>query len=254
MNDWSAVITAGGYAEGELRKTVQTDHKSLANLKGRTLLQRAVEAVRDAGIERIAVCGDEPIQIAARSFCAHVTIADRGNSPVESASNGIAALKESRRILFLPADTPFIAGSQIAEFISQLETIPEDFLAIGVCDKQSVMRALSGAKYRYVRLREGSFATSSLQAGTASAVQKALDVLISISRNRKSQFAVLRQVGIGTLLKFAMRRLSLHDIERIGSMMFGSKSVLVQGVHPYTTFDIDDENDWKYAQSFRPMD
>jgi CTP:molybdopterin cytidylyltransferase MocA len=254
MNDWSAVITAGGYAEGALCKTLQTDHKSLANFKGRTLLQRAVEAVSDAGIERIAVCGDEPVQIAARSLCAHAAVADRGDSPVESASNGIAALKETRRILFLPADTPFIEGSQIADFISRLETVSEEFLAIGVCDKQSVMRALPGAKYRYVRLREGSFATSSLQAGTAYAVQKALDVLISICRNRKSQFAVLRQVGIGSLLKFAMRRLSLHDIERIGSVMFGSKSVLVKDVHPYTTFDIDDENDWQYAQTFRPTD
>ncbi|MBV9232457.1 MAG: NTP transferase domain-containing protein, partial [Candidatus Eremiobacteraeota bacterium] len=62
-----AVITAGGRIDGEFARVAGTTVKALARVRGATMLQRVVDAVRGAGATRIAVIAGEEVVRACRS-------------------------------------------------------------------------------------------------------------------------------------------------------------------------------------------
>lgn len=253
MSEWSAVVTAGGFASQRLQKVIGTYNKSLARLGGKTLLDRSLDAIKSSGIKRVAVVGDQQVRAIASAHELNPIVADRGSSPVMSAMSGVNALSPEGPILFVPADAPFMTGEHIRDCCSRIGTHTsrvDQWLCVGVCSREQVEFELPRAPFKYVKLAEGEFATSSLYAATFGAVRRATDILDQLSKDRKSQFAIARRFGFGNLLRFFFGKLSMADVEQIASQTFGARGFLVPEVHPMTTFDIDSVQDWMYALSY----
>lgn len=250
--NWAAVITAGGYADPNLEAKIGCRVKSLAHLGSRSLLTRAVEAIQAAGIHEIVVVGDSQV-LEALQHNQQVKHAERGANPARSAENGIQSVSSAENILFFPADTPFITQEHVKQFCEACEhraQASKDWLALGICSKRAVQAELPNAPYRYVRLREGAFATSSLQAGTRHAFHSALNLLSQISENRKSKLAVARMFGITNVVRLLTGNLTIPTIEARAAKWLQSDCFIIRDTHPLASFDIDDVADWEYAQNF----
>ncbi|MBV8722740.1 MAG: NTP transferase domain-containing protein, partial [Candidatus Eremiobacteraeota bacterium] len=59
-----AVITAGGRITGEFAREAGTPIKALVRVRGVTMLDRIVDALRGAGAQRIAIVGGEEVRAA----------------------------------------------------------------------------------------------------------------------------------------------------------------------------------------------
>jgi len=247
-SDWSAVITAGGDAPPGLREAIGTPHKSFAEFGGLPSVAHVVEACLGAGIERIAVVAEEEARGGLSAYS--VSHAQPGASNIQSAKSGMNALGSGGKVLFVPGDSPLLRASQILHFISRLEerlsVAEEPWFAIGFSPKAHVEDAFPGAPYRYLRLREGKFASGALLAASTSGFDSALRILEDASRNRKSQLRLLLKFGPGALLSYFAGRLSLAQAEQRAARVLGGEAIIVPDCHPASTYDIDTLEDWRW--------
>ncbi|MBV8583166.1 MAG: nucleotidyltransferase family protein, partial [Candidatus Eremiobacteraeota bacterium] len=108
-----AVITAGGLVSGDFARSIGTDVKALASLGGTTLLDRAIDAARDAGAERVAVIGGKEV----RAHCER-----RVERVIDAAADGgenvLRALGawDTGPLLYLTSDLPFVTGASVRRF------------------------------------------------------------------------------------------------------------------------------------------
>jgi len=125
-----AVITAGGRIDGVFAQTAGTRVKALAPVRGRTMLQRMLEALRSCGVDRIAVVGGEEV----RAVCG--TDIDRFVPESPSGSeNLLRALRawadDGEPLLYATSDLPYVTPAAITAFTTR---VPAGTLAISLAD------------------------------------------------------------------------------------------------------------------------
>ena len=96
-----AVVTAGGRIEGDFAPSAGTRVKALASVRGVTMLQRMLDALRAAGVNEIAVVGGDEV----RAACGRPSIASSKKAPraartlarvARMARYGATALRDER--------------------------------------------------------------------------------------------------------------------------------------------------------------
>ena len=115
-----AVITAGGPIDGEYARRAGTDLKALAPVRGRTMISRTIDALRECGIERIAVVGNDAVRNACAPFAVVKIICDAGSG----AANVLGALDawpDEEPLLYLTCDLPYIDVRSLQWFLDRID-------------------------------------------------------------------------------------------------------------------------------------
>ena len=217
-------ITAGYNPDEQDRVSAAAGvaHKSLVPLVGMPMAWHVVQALAESDrIGEIVVVGLEPDEIDFGVQLHHVP-----NQPNLWASQnaGLRKLRDlnpnDRYILALSADIALLTGHIVDSFIEACEPFEHD-VYWGIVRKEVMLTAFPDSKRTYLPLREGSFCSSDLYLGRLSAgfhIQERIRYFID---NRKNVLAQVWKLGLPTMVKFLLRRLSIADILDIAYRIAG---------------------------------
>lgn len=240
-----AVVTAGGRIGGDYARDAGTAVKALAPIRGRTMLQRVIDALRGAGVERVAVVGGAEVQRACASQIERFV-----DETPSGAQNVIRALQawpeDGEPLLYATSDLPYVTAVAVRDFTSRA---PRGAVAVALAEHAAFVRRFVNAPPFGIELagervvNGGIFA---LPPGTENAVERLATTFFDA---RKQPWKMARLVGPGALLRFALHRLSVGDLERVASKALGVPAVAVRDCAPELGFDADTAAEFAYARS-----
>ena len=240
-----AVILAGGVASEALASVAGERRKGLIPLGGRPAVSYVVQALRGAEIERVALVGPDEIRPQA-SDCLWVP---EGDGVADNLLAGIAALGcsgSSEPILVTPSDIPLLRERDVRSF---LERVPSAVgAAASFVRKERVQYEQPGAVYRYIRTKEGSFATGGLCLIRADIAERLIHLVQRLHTSRKSQLRVALMLGLPVLIKFKLGFLDIAGALRAVERLIGAGVWVDLEASPRTSLDLDGPEDFLYLR------
>ena len=240
----AALILAGTRPGGDPFALQQgVAHKALIKIADKTLLERVIGALRDAGIERIAVsCEAGPVADLARTLGAEVI----APMPGPSASVGKAFAEIGAPLLVTTSDHGLLEAGWVTEFI---DGTPEDAdLSIMMAKRRVVEAAVPDTRRTYLRFADGHWSGCNLFFLQRPEAYRALETWSMVEAHRKRPWRIAARLGLGTLLSMAFGRLTLAEgLSRLGQRI-GVKAALVAASDGRAAVDIDKPADLELAR------
>lgn len=231
----SAVVLAGSRPGGDpFAQSVGVSHKALIELDGCALLERVVTALRDAGIERIAVsCNSGPVAELAIDLKAEVIPSESG----PSGSVAAAFEKLGPPLIVTTCDHALLRPEWVRELIEKTPDVAD--LSVMMAERSVVERALPSARRTYIRFSDGEWSGCNLFYLRTADASKAIDVWAKVEADRKRPWLIAARLGVPTLFQMLLRRLSLSEgLARLGSRI-GIRASLVAASDGLAAVDID---------------
>jgi GTP:adenosylcobinamide-phosphate guanylyltransferase len=241
----SAVILAGSRPGGDpFAQSVGVSHKALIELEGCTLLERVVTALREAGIERVAVsCNSGPVADLAVELKTEVMPAESGPS------KSVAAAFEDLGppLIVTTCDHALLRSEWVRELV---EKTPESAdISVMLAERAEVGRSLASAKRTYIRFSDGDWSGCNLFYLQTANASRAIDIWSKVEADRKRPWLIAARLGVPTLFQMLLRRLSLSEgLERLGSRI-GIRASLVAASDGLAAVDVDKLEDLRAVQA-----
>ena len=268
---FDVILPAGGRITGEFAQMAGVDIKALIAFEGKTILRRTIETLRKTGrIRRIVVIGppaalDEariagadglltegasgPDNILAGLKWVEQTTAQAEDSTPSAERDGTpSAAKEagSKRVLIVTTDLPFLTAPTLTAFLDACP--PDADVALPVMTQQAFEARFPGTQNEYVRLADGHFTMGCAFVLNPETLLRNEGHLRALFDARKSQWQMVRLIGIGTGLRFAAGRLSVAHLEARASRIARCKGRAILGMPPELAYDIDLPAEYLYAR------
>jgi CTP:molybdopterin cytidylyltransferase MocA len=236
-----AVITAGGLVEGVFAEAIGTRVKALAPFGGRTLLDVAVEACAQAGIDGIAVVGGA--EVAAHLHGSGVRTIDAAE---DGGTNVLRALDAwpGERFVFLASDLPFANGAGVADLLARAGRAD---LAMALSSIEAYEARFPSAEPHGIALGPERFANGSAFVLSPAAVVPARALAARFFGARKKLFSLALLLGPVLALRFATRTLRIAHLEAHARHVLGVPVAAVRDCDPGLCYDVDTLEDYRYA-------
>lgn len=236
-----AVITAGGRVDGEFAAAIGTPVKALAVIRGRSMLDAAVDAARGAGASSVVVIGGDEIRAVGTHADRIIAEAPTG---AQNVLNALDAWDDREPLVYLTSDMPYITADALKTFVDR---VPPATIAMAVAEEAAFVRRFPNPPAHGVRLG-GEYITNGgaflLPAGSRGAV-RALASRFFDSRKSLVRMALL--LGPQLLLRFALRRLTIADLESHALRVTKIPAIAVRDCAPELAFDVDTFGEYEYA-------
>lgn len=236
-----AVITAGGLVDGAFAEAIGTRVKALAPFGTRTLLDVALDAVRGAGIDGIAVVGGAEVR-------AH--LGERDVRIVEAAPDGgtnvlrALAAWPLERFVYLTSDMPFATAGALRDLIDRSA---EFGLTMALADVDAYEARFPSAPAHSVTLGGERIANGNAFVLAPWAVGAVQALATKFFDARKSLPKLAMLLGPMMCLRFATKRLTIADLEDYGRRRLGVAVGALRGCDPGLCYDVDTLADYEYA-------
>jgi GTP:adenosylcobinamide-phosphate guanylyltransferase len=236
-----AVITAGGTLNEAFAQALGTPTKALAPFGGRTLLDVAIDACAQAGIEGIAVVGGGEVRRHLRGSDVRVIDADD-----EGGTNVLRALEAwpGERFTYLTSDLPFATGTGLSDLIARSEPYA---LTMGLSALEEFETSFPGAPPQGVALRGERVVNACAFVLAPTAIAPVRGLARRFFDARKSLFALARLLGPALCLRFVTKRLGVADVEAHARRVLGIPVGAVRGADPGLCYDVDTLEEYRYA-------
>jgi GTP:adenosylcobinamide-phosphate guanylyltransferase len=238
-----AVITTGGRVDAEYAAAAGTDIKALAPVRGKTMLDRAIEALRGAGVERIAVVGGSAVREACAARVERYV--EEGKSGIENVRRALSAWPDDGEpLVYATSDMPYVTDSAVRDFISR---VPDRTIAISLSEYGAFVQRFPDAPPFGITLAGERVVNGGcflLPPGSAGAV---VDYATKLFEARKAPWKMVGMVQPIALIKFALGRLSVTDVERVAQRVVGFASLGVRNCTPELAYDADTATEYRYA-------
>lgn len=238
-----AVVTTGGRVDAAYAQLAGTDIKALAPVRGATMLDRVLDALRGAGVDRIAVIGGSAV----RQACATRVerFVDEGITGIDNVRLALNAWPEDGEpLLYATSDMPYVNGAVIAQFVSR---VPAGTIAVALSEHDAFARRFPdgppfGITLNGERVVNGGVFV--LPPGSAPVV---VDYAIKMFEARKAPWKMVGMIRPIALLKFALGRLSVADVETVARRIVGFRASGVRDCAPELAYDADTAKEYRYA-------
>jgi GTP:adenosylcobinamide-phosphate guanylyltransferase len=238
-----AVITTGGRVDAEYTNAAGTDIKALAPIRGQTMLDRILTSLRGAGVQRIAVVGGAAVRTACEDRVDRYI--DEGDSGMENVRRALAAWPEDGEpLVYATSDMPYVTADAVRDFITR---VPERAVAISLTEYDTFARRFPDAPGFGITLAGERVVNGGcflLPAGSSAAV---VDYATKLFEARKAPWKMVGMVQPMAMLKFALGRLSVADVERVAQRILGFASSGVRNCAPELAYDADTAAEYRYA-------
>ena len=241
----TALILAGTRPGGDpLALAEGVSHKALLDVGGRTVLDRVIDAVRGAGLERIVVLADDPAVVAiAEAMGAECMVPATG--PSQSVYNALEAF--GAPMLVTTSDHALLRPDWIRQCIDDTPEAAD--LGVMLAPRRAVEEALPGNKRTYLKLGDGEWSGCNLFYLKTPRSREAIRLWMRIEQDRKKPWRMVAKIGPGMLLAYLFGRLSMADaIRRIGQRI-GIRSELVAARDGLAAVDVDKPQDLELVRA-----
>ncbi|MCT2398576.1 nucleotidyltransferase family protein [Novosphingobium sp. HK4-1] len=219
-------------------------HKALVPLEGRTMLARVVGALREAGIERIAVsASDRQVMDLARELGCEVLLASTG----PSASVGIGLEKLGAPLLVTTSDHALLRPEWVTDFVR--DTPRGADVSVLLARREAIEAAMPGSRRTYLRFADGHWSGCNLFLLATGRAGAAIDTWKMVEADRKRPWRIAARLGLGMLVSYVLGRLTLTEaISGLGRRI-GISASLVAARDGLAAVDVDKPQDLADARA-----
>jgi GTP:adenosylcobinamide-phosphate guanylyltransferase len=213
-------------------------HKVVAIVDGRTLLERVIRALRDAGIETIAVSANHPaVEAEARRLGAILLPTARG--PSESV--GLAFERFGAPLLVTTGDHPLLEAAWIKQLVADTPGDADVSLMLG--ERARVEAAAPDTRRTWLTFADGQWSGCNLFLLASPAAERAVAAWKQVEADRKRPWRIAWRLGLGTLWSYWRGKLTLAKaIARLGRTL-DVKAALVPASDGRAAIDVDKPED-----------
>ncbi len=238
----AAVITAGGRVDGEFARAIGTTVKALAPVNGGTMLHRCIEALHGAGIDRIAVVGGEEVR-----KCCHADVDRIIPESVDGAENlrrALSAWDAQTPTIYATSDMPFIDAPAVRRF---LQCVAPETLALPLTEWADFQERFPGAPPFGIALAGERVVNGGVFVLPPGSAPRIAAFAAKFFAARKSPLRMAALTGPALLLRFALKRLSIPQLEREAQRLLGIPARGVRGAPAELAYDVDIYPEYEYA-------
>ncbi|HLF32314.1 MAG TPA: nucleotidyltransferase family protein [Xanthomonadales bacterium] len=254
MSGFSAVVLAGERPGGSaLSHQLGLPASVLVDVAGKPAVQRVIEALENADvITGGLLCG--PAQEIYRATPEFALVL-KGTSfrwlapatgPSASAIKAVQTLKRYP-VLVTTGDHALLTPALIDLFCRQAQAAGGDIIA-GLAPYPTVRAAFPESKRTVQRYRDGSYCSTNLFAVMNPSGLAALEFWQSVEAQRKRPWKIACKLGIGFLLRYLLRQLSLQEAVQRLSDLSGCRAACVVIDSARAAVDVDSLADRELAE------
>ena len=209
-------------------------HKALVDVAGAPMLARVLRALREAGIEHIAVAADAP-EVRSLAYAFSAIPVTPGAGPSASVAEGFRTMGPP--LLVTTADHALLKPQWIAHFVA--DAPDEADVAVLLARREAVEQALPGSPRTWLRFADGSWSGCNLFLLNSSKADRAIVTWEAVEAERKRPWRIAARLGIGTLASYLLGRLTLADaVARLGDRV-GVRASVVAARDGLAAIDVD---------------
>ncbi len=242
-----AVITAGGRIEGAFAELAGTRVKALASVRGATMLQRMIDALRAAGVTRLAVVGGQEVRAACGARVENFV----DESPCGS-ENLVRALRawpdDETPLLYATSDLPYVHNDAVGDFVRRT---PCGTLAVALTDFAAFATRFPNAPPFGVTLAGERVVNGGLFSIPSGSSEKLAVIARRFFDARKRPWRMASFIGPLALGRFLFGRLSVTHLEALATRVLGVPASAVRDCAPELAFDVDTVAEYRYACAHR---
>lgn len=235
------VLVLAGSRPGARDPVAEADgvpHKVLARVEGQTLLERVILAARSFGAPEVTVSANHPaVEAEARRLGAILLPTAKG--PSESVSQAFA--RYGAPLLVTTADHGLLEPAWLRALV---DGTPADAdVSLMLARRERVEQAAPETRRTWLRLADGQWSGCNLFLMASPQAGRAADAWREVEAERKRPWRLARRLGLGTLLNYALGRLTMEAaIARLGRRI-GVTAALVAAPDGRAAIDVDKPED-----------
>ncbi len=244
-----AVVLAGGPHDELAAHTPGAPNKAFVEIRGVTLVERTLRALRAAsGVGRIVVVAPPGVRGVAALALADEVRPD-GVRIRDSLRSGLAGFDPHADILVSASDLPVLTPESIDDFISRAKAADAD-LTYGCIEKATHMAKYPEAPHTWARLRDGTYCGTGLIT-LRPRVWPALEKVIErLGEARKNPLKLASLFGWRILWRYAVGRLTIPQAEARASYVIGAKVRAIVSPYAEIGINVDRVSDIALAEKY----
>jgi GTP:adenosylcobinamide-phosphate guanylyltransferase len=221
-----------------------TSVKALAPVRGVSMLERVLSALRDAGVTRVAVVGGDEV----RRACSDQV--DRVISEAPSGTeNLIRALRawpdDGEPLVYAASDMPYVTSAAISDFLSR---VPTGHVALPLARFDTYAARFPGAPPCGITLAGERVVNGDVFSVPGGSFARVEAIATRFFEARKHPWQMARLVSPRLFVRFLFRRLGIAHLEARAYRVLAVPAAGVRGCAPELAFDADTLADYRYAQ------
>ncbi len=244
-----AAVVLAGYSPSEkdlLAEYTRGGPKALIPIAGRPMLAYVVDALQGSRyVKHIVIVGLPPAALPELNGTVDY-VPDAGGA-LANAEAGLQYVLDHWAgldgVLVATADVPTCTPEMIDDFIKDCSRTDHDLYYV-IVERSVMEKRFPGSHRSYVHMREGDFNGGNLFFARPGLTVSSHELLQNLSDARKSALRQARMIGLWTLFKLLIRRLSLPEAERAVSRMVKMRGRVV--VSPYAEVGMDVDKPFQY--------
>lgn len=237
-----AVVLAGSRNDGPLKESSPAPFEALIPVGGRAMVEYVVDALLGSRrVGQILVVG--PVaELSPLLAGERVAITDSAGGIMENIEAGLNHLPGNNRVLLVTSDIPMLTTGAVDDFLDLCGDMSGD-LYYPIISKQVVEDRFPSTRRTYVTLKEGIFTGGNLFLMNPAVFKRCVENGQKIIDQRKSPLGLCRLVGLGFVIKFLLRSLTVGEAEKKVSQLLGINGVVVVSGFPEVGVDVDKPGD-----------
>jgi GTP:adenosylcobinamide-phosphate guanylyltransferase len=253
MAGLNALVLAGSRPGGDpLASYAGVSHKALIEVGGRTMIERvvaALAAVPQVGTIMIAIDRPEALSalpgLRAPQCPKPVTTMPAAASP--SASVAAALAREGTPLLATTADHALLEPQWLNAFLA---ACPPDADAVAaLARKAAVLACAPGTQRTYLRFADGEFSGCNLFFFQRPGAERVVRLWQELEAYRKAPLSMMRRLGMGTALRYALGQLRLGDALARLEALCGARVEIVELADGCAAIDVDKPADLELVRA-----
>lgn len=238
-----AVITAGGRIADEYAREAGTTVKALVRIRGATMLDRIIDALRGAGATRIAVVGGSEVRNACSARVERIV--DEASSGSENLVNALRAWPDDGEpLLYATSDMPYVDAVAVGDFLGR---VPAGHVALPLAKAGDFSQRFPGCPPCGITLAGERVVNGDVFYVPPGLLERVERVAARFFDARKHPWQMARLVNGRVLVRFFLGRLRIEDLEAHGQRVLGVPARAIRGCKPELAFDADTVADYRYV-------
>jgi GTP:adenosylcobinamide-phosphate guanylyltransferase len=218
-------------------------HKALVPIAGRPMLSYVLEAVCGVPeVARIFVCIDDATDLSTAAGTIAFQRIPPSSSPAASMAAALQTIDGQRPLLVTTADHPLLTTTIIRHFLDHAASDAD--LSVGLAEATTVMAAFPEGKRTFYRLAGKGYGGCNLFLARRPGAVRVAEYWRRMETHRKNPLRLVREIGLGALIRYALGLLSLDAAFAHVSRLTGAtiKPVLLPFAEAAT--DVDKPSDF----------
>jgi len=246
-----AAILAGGDATDKVALAAGVPCKALAEIEGRPLVSWVAEALALAQTVGAVVAVEGPTRAlsGAGEPAGVPVVTAAGPGFIDTMAAAAEAYADAETIVLVTGDLPLLHPEAIDDYLRSCQGGRAE-VSYPLVREDEFDRAFPGRGKFAAPLREGRFIGANVVPVSRRFILEEGPIIASTFARRKSIVGMCSLLGWGFVLRLALGRLSVADLERRASAMLGTELRAVPTSWPEIAFDVDTADDLELARHY----